>query len=120
MGNNHTDGSGRQWPMGGSGGIGAPSSIIEQCSMLGIDSILVEIILPVSWARNIVDFTIKSQGNSSDFNRAPVNSACWRPDDTHGSKKLFYKIISMLYQCRLSNAVDPCRRTCCIVRAELK
>lgn len=54
-----TDGSGRQWPIGGCGGIGAPSSSNEQCSM-GTLSILVEIILPVSCALVIVDLIILS------------------------------------------------------------
>lgn len=71
-----TDGSGRQWPIGGSGAIGAPSSIREQCSMVGIDSSLPEISLPVSWARVIVDLTILSQLMSSVLRRSPVNSAC--------------------------------------------
>lgn len=73
-----TDGSGCQWPIGGCGAIGAPSSINEQFS-IGMLAIWVEIIFPVSCARVIVDRTITSSGNFNCFNRSPVKPACLRP-----------------------------------------
>lgn len=72
------DFSGRQWPIGGSGGIGAPSSSREQCST-GTSANECEMIFPVSCARAIVDRCILVQGMFSAFKRTPVKSACFRP-----------------------------------------
>lgn len=73
-----TCGSGCQWPIGGCGAIGAPSSMSEQFSM-GIFAICVDMILPVSWARVMVDRIILSKGIFSNFKRSPVHAACLRP-----------------------------------------
>lgn len=56
-----THGSGRKCPTGGSGAIGAPSSIIEQLLTFA-DGNELEIILPVSRARVMVDQIISVQG----------------------------------------------------------
>lgn len=74
-----TCGSGCQWPIGGCGAIGAPSSINEQFS-IGTFAICVDMILPVSCARVIVDRIILSNGSCKARSRSPVNAACFRPN----------------------------------------
>lgn len=73
-----TCGSGCQWPTAGCGAIGAPSSMSEQFS-IGKLATCVEMILPVSCARVIVDRTILSSGIFNSFKRSPVYPACLRP-----------------------------------------
>lgn len=116
-----TAGSGRQWPIGGSGAMGAPSSIIEQCSMIGMPSTLVEMILPVSWARVIVDLIIRSHGISSAFKRSPVNSACCRPVSTHNQTESTWTFEEVLhsrhtYRFLWDIAADHLNRLNCIGR----
>lgn len=71
--------SGLQEPRGGSGGIGAPSLSKEQCSTLTSGKCF-PIIVPDSWARVMVDQTIRVMGKLNAFNRCPVKSHCFLPE----------------------------------------
>lgn len=63
-----------QCPIGGSGGIGAPS-INKPSSIAGTSGKYFSMIFDVSWALLIVDFTISVYGSASSANLAPVDSA---------------------------------------------
>lgn len=96
----YTAGSGRQWPIGGSGGTGAPSSIIESCWIFrfSISGKHFKMIFPVSWALVIVEMKTVSMGILRSFKRSPVSLAWWRPVSVKNQRLYnFTNYIKFLY-----------------------
>jgi hypothetical protein len=86
-----TQGSGFQEPIGGSGGMGDPSSNKQQSETWILGSEL-RIICAVSFALVIVDLTNLVYGRASSCSLRPVSFACFLPANKNTLKVYYSKI----------------------------
>lgn len=104
-----TQGSGFQEPIGGSGGMGDPSSNKQQ-SETGIAGSELRIICAVSFALVIVDLTNLVYGMESSCNRRPVSFACFLPANKN-TVKVYHSKFCL-------NLIPPYQKTSLIPRTE--